>query len=159
MDAAMMSEADDAPWQIVMAQLPLAFGLAGHNFLVLLDGNVHVASEINGLAIGQNGSVRAIGWRLGDRLRAVVSSGSCYYQEGLGQAVLYVGPRQAAMRLWLKAEEKACAINALALKYPFLGCGKNSNSVASTLIHAMGLAECRPSRSAVIDFGRGRIVA
>jgi hypothetical protein len=159
MNAAMMSEADDAPWQIVMAQLPLAFGLAGHNFLVLLDGNAHVVSEINGLAIGRNGSVRAIGWRPGDRLQVVVSSSSCYYRATSGQAVLYVGPRQAAMRLWLKAEEKACAINALALKYPFLGCGKNSNSVASTLIHAMGLTECRPSGAAVIDFGRGKILA
>lgn len=158
MNAAMMSEADDAPWQIVMAQLPLVFGLAGHNFLVLLDGNAHVVSEINGLAIGRDSSVRAIGWRPGDRLRAVVSSGSCYYRAGLGQAVLYAGPRQVAMLLWLKAEEKACAINALALKYPFLGCGKNSNSVASTLIHAMGLPECQPSRSAVIDFGRGKIL-
>ncbi|WP_206208889.1 hypothetical protein [Vogesella mureinivorans] len=63
------------------------------------------------------------------------------------------------MRLWQRAEEKACAINTLALKYPFLGCGKNSNSVASTLIHAMGLAERQPSPSAIIDFGRGKILA
>jgi len=158
-NASMMSTPDEAPWQIVMAQLPLVFGLAGHNFLVLLDGNAHVVSEINGLAIGRDSSVRAIGWRPGDRLRAVVSSGSCYYRESLCKAVLYAGPKHAAMRLWQKAEEKACAINTLALKYPFLGCGKNSNSVASTLIHAMGLAECWPSRSAAIDFGRGRIVA
>jgi len=158
MNAPIMSEADDAPWQIVMAQLPLAFGLAGHNFLVLLDGNAHVVSEINGLAIGRDGRVRAVGWRPGDRLRAVVSSGSCYYSAALGQAVLYAGPWQTAMRLWRQAEEKVCSINALALKYPFLGCGKNSNSVATTLIHAMGLAECRPSRSAVIDFGRGKIL-
>ncbi|MFN4237867.1 MAG: hypothetical protein ACK4FZ_11600 [Vogesella sp.] len=156
--AAMVSTPDETPWQIVMAQLPLAFGLAGHNFLVLLDGNAYVVSEVNGLAIGRDGSVRAVGWRPGDRLRAVVSSGACYYRADLGQAVLYAGPRQAAMDLWLKAEEKACAINTLALKYPFLGCGKNSNSVASTLIHAMGLPECQPSRSAVIDFGRGMLV-
>lgn len=154
----MVSTPDETPWQIVMAQLPLAFGLAGHNFLVLLDGNAYVVSEVNGLAIGRDGSVRAVGWRPGDRLRAVVSSGACYYRADLGQAVLYAGPRQAAMDLWLKAEEKACAINTLALKYPFLGCGKNSNSVASTLIHAMGLPECQPSRSAVIDFGRGMLV-
>lgn len=154
----MVSTPDETPWQIVMAQLPLAFGLAGHNFLVLLDGNAYVVSEVNGLAIGRDGSVRAVGWRPGDRLRTVVSSGACYYRADLGQAVLYAGPRQAAMDLWLKAEEKACAINTLALKYPFLGCGKNSNSVASTLIHAMGLPECQPSRSAVIDFGRGMLV-
>lgn len=154
----MMNTTDEAPWQIVMAQLPLAFGLAGHNFLVLLDGNAHVVSEINGLAIGRDGSVRTVGWRYDDRLRAVVSRGSCYYRAALGQAVLYAGPRQAAMLMWLKAEEKACVINNLTLKYPFLGCGKNSNSVASTLIHAMGLAECQPFRSAVIDLGRGRIL-
>lgn len=149
---------DGVAWQIVMAQLPLISGLVGHNFLVLLDSDAKVVSEINGLAIGNDGSVRAIGWRRSDQLRVVVSEGACYYREDLSKMELYSGPTQTVKHLWHKAEAEALVINHMTLNYPFLGLGKNSNSVASTLIRAMGLVERRFPQTALIDFGRGKIL-
>jgi hypothetical protein len=63
------------------------------------------------------------------------------YRSSQPQAVVFDGTEAATMDRWQAVRRAIEAINALNLGYPILGAGRNSNSLTSTLIAAMGLAE------------------
>jgi hypothetical protein len=120
-------------YRIVKAQLPV-LGFGGHNLLVLLDPDGNVVAELDGDGRGRQFQA--------DRLFAVVNEYSGgqggFYRPDLAQTTIASGDK-TIMNFWNAAKAAQDQINLLSLHYPFLGFGDNSNSVARTLIAAMGL--------------------
>ncbi len=136
----------DGLYQIVERQLPLLGGISGHNLLAVLDPNGNVVFELNGFATDPNGEPAAlgIGWLpLYHRLRVFNETElSTFNLSDPGTEVtLFTGSLQQVTLRWSAALDAAIAINAKNFFYPPIGLGDNSNSVASTLIAAMGLTE------------------
>ena len=88
---------------------------------------------------GLNGNVKPIGYLPSDTLRLHKNHGP--YNADLKKAEVISGDRTAIINLWAAAGAAGDKINALNLRYPFMRLGQNSNSVPSTLIAAMGVAE------------------
>ena len=55
-------------YKIVKSQLPLLGGIAGHNFIAVLDPNNRVIHELNGLATSKDGEIKPIGYLPSDKL-------------------------------------------------------------------------------------------
>ncbi|MFP3270915.1 MAG: hypothetical protein RXR52_08465 [Paraburkholderia sp.] len=145
-------------YSILEAQLPLVGGVAGHDLLVLVDPDGNVIGEIDGLATGSNGQIKPIGYLPSDRLMTYTYSQAMYYSPNEAQVVLSSGSEDEIMSQWNAAVAAANEINQLNLPYPFMGLGSNSNSVASTLINAMGLSEPSMPGGASILPGAGTIL-
>lgn len=146
-----------ANYTIVQAQLPVA-GLGGHNLLVIKDPNGKVIAEVDGLATGANGIPKPMGYLPSDTLKFHSFTGAEYYRESLHQTTLFSGTYTEVMQRWAAAKEAGERINDKDLHYPFMGLGRNSNSVASTLIKAMGLEEPKNTGPALIMPGKGVIL-
>ncbi|CAM2145160.1 protein of unknown function [Pararobbsia alpina] len=56
-------------YTISEVQLPIPFGIAGHNMLVLKDPNGNIIGELDGLATGSDGSIKPIGYLPSDTLQ------------------------------------------------------------------------------------------
>ncbi|MEJ7745653.1 MAG: calcium-binding protein [Luteimonas sp.] len=132
-------------YRIVIASLPLNIpgigNVAGHNYLVLLDPNGNVVSEINGLATGSDGTIRPIGIFPSDRLKVYVSLAN-FYDPDHSQATLFSGSLEEVTGRWEQARQAADVLNSMNLPYPpigIVGAMGNSNAVATTLTKAMGL--------------------
>lgn len=126
--------------QIRVAQYAI-LGVFSHNLLVLLSASGAVLEELDGLATSAAGRIKPVGYLPSDRLRVHRFTAPFLFQPGQRQALLLAGTEQAVRPCWQAALRGAEAINALHLGYPILGMGRNSNSVTSTLIACMGLAE------------------
>lgn len=128
-------------YRIIKAQLPLALGLGGHNLLVLLDPDGNVVAELDGEATDANGASKPIGYLPSDRLMVKEHNGGIggYYRPDLEKTTIASGDQKTITNFWNAARAAQEQINRLNLPYPSLGFGNNSNSVASTLIAAMGL--------------------
>jgi hypothetical protein len=133
-----MSDNDRKQCHILISQYPL-LRVCGHNLLVLVDEAGTVIAELDGLATSKKGAIKPIGYLPSDRLKAYQFTGPYLYRHQQPKAVLYSGCRVQVEKRWQAAVRGKEAINDLALAYPFLGLGRNSNSVTSTLIACMGL--------------------
>lgn len=133
----------EGQWTIEEVRYPIAYGLFGHNFFVLKDPNGNFVAELNGLATGGDNAIKPIGFLPSDRLYAYVNTAreQSMYQSSYDHAVVKAGGYSDIMTSWRAAEEAGVEINNQNLRYPFLGIGSNSNSVASTLAAAMGVSE------------------
>lgn len=129
----------EGQYRIVKAQHPLIGGLAGHNFLVLIDPNGKVVEELHGLATGADGRPKPIGHLPSDELRGYVDQH--FYRPDYAQAELASGDQAEITKIWNAGRAALDKINARSLHYPWMGLGQNSNSVNSTLIAAMGRSE------------------
>ena len=145
-------------YSIVEAQLPLIGGLGGHNLLVLKDDQGNVVKELDGLATGADGAVKPIGYLPSDTLKVYEFNAATYYAPGEAQVTLQSGSQADIMKVWNAAETCATAINAKSLSYPFLGFGKNSNSVTSTLDACMGKTEPSIPGGALFTPGQGSLL-
>ncbi len=133
---------DDENYKIVESQSPVLL-FFGHNFLILISESGKCIGEMEGLAISKEGRTRSIGyWKL-DRLKVYEFAHPHLCSQGQPRQVIYRGNQQDTMKRWEAARDAKKVINQLNLPYPFLGLGKNSNSVASTLIACMGLQELK----------------
>lgn len=131
----------EGQYRIVKAQLPLIGGLAGHNFLVLLDPNGKVVGELHGLATDAEGHPKPIGNLPSDRLKSHSYNQTTYYDPEQAQTTLASGDQAKIMNLWTAATAAGNKMDGRDIHYPWMGLGQNSNSFASTLIAAMGLTE------------------
>jgi hypothetical protein len=127
-------------FSIVESQLPLGNNFAGHNMLVLLNSEKQVCTEIHGLATDQNGAVKPVGWPP-DRLQCHFFDRRYLYEQNQAQACLINGSHEELKKRIDAAREAGRLINEQNLPYPLFGVGKNSNSMASTLIRVMNLQE------------------
>lgn len=127
-------------YSIVKAQLPV-LGLGGHNLLVLLDPDGNVVAELDGEAADANGNSKPIGYLPSDRLlvNEHIGGKEGFYSPDLDKTTIASGDQKTIMNFWNAAKAARDQINRLSLQYPAFGFGNNSNSVASTLIAAMGL--------------------
>jgi hypothetical protein len=147
-------------YTITISQLPIVGGTAGHNYIVLKDGDT-VVSEINGLATNALGHRIPVGTSDTDRLKVYEDSGGYFYRPSAPQSLVFSGSEAEALALWKRAQDAMSAMNALNLPYPPLGFNIfsptiNSNSVASTLLKVMGLAE--PSLGSRLTPGAGNVI-
>ncbi|QOG17260.1 hypothetical protein [Bradyrhizobium sp. SEMIA] len=129
----------EGQYRIVKAQLPLIGGLAGHNFLALIDPDGNVIGELHGLATGADGLPKPIGHLPSDELRGYHDQH--FYKPNFAQTELASGDQTEIMKRWSAGRAVLDKINELNIHYPWMGLGQNSNSFASTLIAAMGLTE------------------
>ncbi|TDR79838.1 hypothetical protein [Paludibacterium purpuratum] len=145
-------------FRIVLSQLRI-LRQAGHNMLVLLDDTGCLHREIEGLATSRSGKIKPIGYLPSDRLRFYAFDKPYLYRPQQAHACLIEGQRDDLEN----RIDAACAAGKIIdlhnLPYPFMGFGKNSNSVASTLIRVMGLAapEHLPGGACVMP-GQGEMV-
>lgn len=145
-------------YRIVESQLPLLGGLGGHNMIVLLDGAGKLLYELDGLATGIDGKIKPVGYLPSDRLKVYAFSRATFYAPDQAHRVLLQGSADDLLNRVNAARAAGEAINQLDLPYPFLGLGKNSNSVASTLIRVMVLVEEDIPGAARFTPGRGEWV-
>ena len=145
-------------YKIVKSQLPLIGGAAGHNFVAVLDADGRVIHELNGLATSKDGKIKPIGDSLSDRLRVYneKEAGVFYYNSSQNQQVVFEGSYQEVMNKFNLGYEIGQEINKRNIPYPLLGMGKNSNSVASTLLNGMGLKD--PDLGKAITPGEGSLL-
>ncbi|UWU79656.1 hypothetical protein N2603_14685 [Bradyrhizobium huanghuaihaiense] len=129
----------EGQYRIVKAQLPLIGGLAGHNFLALIDPDGNVMGELHGLATGADGLPKPIGHLPSDELKGYHDQR--FYKPNFAQTELASGDQAEIMKRWNAGRAVLDKINARNIHYPWMGLGQNSNSFASTLIAAMGLNE------------------
>jgi hypothetical protein len=151
------------PYHIVLSQFPIPVPLVsvGHNLLALLDPAGHLLASLNGIAVKSDGRPTRFGIGLSpfDRLHVTTCCGHLYRSQQ-PQITLIAGSHADVLAHWRAAEAAADAINALELRYPpmgIIGWTGNSNSVATTLIAAMGLREPRIP-GARWDPKRGKLV-
>ncbi len=142
-------------FSIIEAQFTFLAGLAGHHLLAQRNPAGEIMGELDGLAMGRDGSIKPVGYSPCDRLKVFHFQSTYLYAPGLPQCEVYAGSQQEVFNRWDAALDAANAINELDLHYPFLGLGKNSNSVASTLIAAMKLTEPEIPGAAPILPGKG----
>ena len=93
-------------YKIVKSQLPLLGGIAGHNFIAVLDPNNRVIHELNGLATSKDGEIKPIGYLPSDKLY-VYNEKEVMDKFNLGYAI-------------------GKEINKHEFTYPFFGLGDNS---------------------------------
>lgn len=146
------------PYTITQSQRPLIGGLAGHNLIVVKNDAGDVIKEFDGLAADQNGNLKTIGYLSTDKLVVKEFNGAVYYQPNQAQQVVFSGTLQEVMSRVSAAEACANQMNANNMEYPFLGIGKNSNSVGSTLLKCMGIVETPIPGSASVMPGVGDIL-
>lgn len=149
-------------YKIVKVQLPIVgvsqgHGIAGHNFVVMLDDQNRVVSELQGLATkeqcDENGNPieKPIGLLLSDRLKVHEKDGPYFYQPHYPQQVVFEGSKEEVEAKWRLGQMALVDINRQDLHYPPLGVldikesplngPENSNSVASTILKAMELPD------------------
>lgn len=134
-------------WSIQFMQHPLFLGLAGHNYLVLKDGEGDVIKELHGLATDTaTEHWKYIGTNKTDILQVWEFYGSKNYlaSKKFPGIILAEGPQEAIETLWTKGSACIPAINEQKIPYPPYGVRvggdtENSNSVAYTLTLCMGL--------------------
>ena len=128
-------------------QHPIAFGLAGHNYLVLRNQDNEVVSEMHGLATNPTTHEwKYIGNNPNDILQVWLFDSPRYYlaEKTFAGVILNEGTKDEVNGLWQKAESCIIPINSKQLPYPPYGVNphgdtENSNSVAYTLSLCMGL--------------------
>jgi hypothetical protein len=141
-------------YTIVESELSLVGGLAGHHLIAVLDSNGTVVEELDGLATGSDGYPKPIGYLPSDTLQTYITDGGYYYSPNQAQNTLFSGSYDDVMNRLNAAITAGYEMNSENLSYPFMGLGKNSNSVASTLVDAMGLDE-QPINGAFLTPGMG----
>ncbi|MGY8633214.1 hypothetical protein RAD15_12125 [Bradyrhizobium sp. 14AA] len=147
----------EGQYRIVKAQLPLIGGVAGHNFLVLIDPDGNVIGELHGLATGADGLPKPIGHLPSDELRGYHDQR--FYKPNFAQTELASGDQAEIMKRWDAGRAVLDKINARNIHYPWMGLGQNSNSFASTLIAAMGLTESpMPGGASVVPGARSMLL-
>ena len=146
-------------WAIWQFQLPIVGGLAGHNGFALVNPAGTVVAELNGLATNPRGEIIPIG-TLRDQLRVYAMPNPYLFPRSTQSSIVLSGSyAQVVTGAWRAALRGGAAINAQRLRYPFLGFGRNSNSVASTLAACMGVDESAVvARLAPFVPGQGRLV-
>ena len=151
-----MSQSEN--YRIVKSQLPLVGGMGGHNFIAVLDPSGKVVHELNGLATSKDGAIKPIGYLPSDRLKVYseIEAGVFFYNPSQSQQTLYEGSYESVMDKYNKGYEAGKKINDQNLPYPFFGLGKNSNSVASTLLNQMGLDD--PDLGNALTPGEGSLL-
>lgn len=146
-------------YQIIQSQLPLVWGLGGHNLVVVTDPSGGVLGEFNGLATSARGQIKPIGYLPTDQLRVFKFSQARYYRSTQNQYVVFSSSSYADISSRINAMEQCMhQINAQNMRYPFLGLGKNSNSVASTLLSCIGGKETPLPKGAWIMPGVGNLL-
>lgn len=135
--------ADTGNYKIVKSQLPLIGGMAGHNFIVVLDPNNRPIHELNGLATSQDGEIKPIGYLPSDKLRVYNEQEAKmrFYHPSQNQEIVFEGSYEEVMHKFNLGYEIGQEINRRNPSYPILGLGQNSNSVASTLLRGMNLKD------------------
>ena len=135
--------ADTGNYKIVKSQLPLIGGMAGHNFVVVLDPHNRPIHELNGLATSKDGKIKPIGNSPSDKLYVYNEKGAkgFFYKSSQNQAVVFEGSYEEVMHKFNLGYEIGQEINRRNPSYPILGLGRNSNSVASTLLRGMNLKD------------------
>lgn len=146
----------EGQYRIVKAQLPLLGGLAGHNFLVLIDPAGKIVGELHGLATDAEGHPKPIGHLPSDELKGY--DNKHFYQPDFAQTELASGGQAEIMNMWNAGKAVLGKIDARSLHYPWMGLGQNSNSVASTLIAAMGRSEPPVPGGAFVMPGAGSML-
>ncbi|MBR0814906.1 hypothetical protein JQ544_25480 [Bradyrhizobium diazoefficiens] len=146
----------EGQYRIVKVELPLLGGIAGHNFLVLIDPNGNVISEFHGLATDAEGRAKPIGNLPSDRLKG--HHDKRWYQPDFAQAEVASGDQAKIMSLWNAAAAARTKMDARDIHYPWFGLGQNSNSYLSTLIASMGLTEPRLHGGAPVKPGAGSML-
>lgn len=146
----------EGQYRIVKVELPLLGGIAGHNFLVLIDPNGKVIGEFHGLATDAEGRAKPIGNLPSDRLKGHVDKR--WYQPDFAQAEVASGDQAKIMNLWNAAAAALTKMDARDIHYPWLGLGQNSNSYLSTLIASMGLTEPQLPGGAPVKPGAGSML-
>ena len=142
-------------YKIVKMQLPIVGGIAGHNFIVMLNDKNQVIGELHGLATKNECNevgepiVKPIGYLPSDRLKFHKIDGEYFYNENYPQQTVFEGTEAEVRAKWEMAIGSGWAINRKDLRYPILGVidvfespfngPENSNSVASILLKTMGL--------------------
>ena len=93
-----------------------------------------------------------------DRLKVYseTEAGVFFYNPSQSQQTLYEGSYESVMDKYNKGYEAGKKINDQNLPYPFFGLGKNSNSVASTLLNQMGLDD--PDLGNALTPGEGSLL-
>lgn len=144
---------------VAKCQLPLLGGLAGHNYVALLDSQARAWDQFHGLATSSDGRIKPIGDRFSDRLLAYSSrrSGWSLNKPSNRRLVLGFATAQGARLIEAALLEAAQRINALNLPYPLWGLGKNSNSMCATLLFCLGLPN--PVLGDALTPGEGKILA
>ncbi len=135
--------ADTGNYKIVKSQLPLIGGMAGHNFVVVLDPHNRPIHELNGLATSKDGKIKPIGNSSSDKLYVYNEKGAkgFFYKSSQNQAIVFEGSYEEVMHKFNLGYEIGQEINKREFPYPMLGLGQNSNSVASTLLKGMNLKD------------------
>ncbi|MDO4644109.1 MAG: hypothetical protein Q4A74_09735, partial [Cardiobacteriaceae bacterium] len=130
-------------YTIVKSQLPLLGGIAGHNFIAVLNPNGQVIHELNGLATSKDNKIKPIGYLPSDKLKVYNETEvhGFFYRPSQKQEVVYKGSYDEVMEKFNEGYEIGQKINDKNFHYPFMGLGENSNSVASTLLKGMGLSD------------------
>ena len=143
-------------YKVILSQLRIA-KFFGHNFLVLVDETGAVTSELNGLATSKNGKTKPLGYLPSDRLKAYEFRKAYFYKNTQQQITLLNADKEIILHKWNVALKAVNLINIKNHPYPLFGLGKNSNSVASTLIRCMGLYESKIPRGVIAPFS-GKMV-
>jgi len=129
-------------YRIVESQLSLLGGLGGHNLIAILNPDGSVYKELDGIATTPGGTELPIGFiPFYHRLSFKVYSEQHFYNPSQIQSTLFTGSETDVLIRFDAALGAGAEINQRNFFYPPLGFGDNSNSVASTLIQAMGLTE------------------
>ncbi|WP_301182350.1 calcium-binding protein [Stenotrophomonas sp. VV52] len=116
--------------------------IAGHNFIRMRDPNGNILGEMHGLATGTDGKIKPMGYLPSDRLVTYdyYSYDQFYSQPGQPSQTLFEGSLSDVTTKWQSAMNAMDQMNSMDLGYPPGGVlGPNSNSVANTLVNAMGL--------------------
>ncbi len=143
-------------YEIIQSQLPLVGGLGGHNLIVVKDPGGRVISEFNGLATSSDGVIKPIGYLSSDKLKVFEFTNANYYDSSQNQYTVYSTSSFSEISSRLNAMKQTMnQMNSLDMSYPFLGLGKNSNSVSSTLLASIGATESKVPNSAWVMPGVG----
>jgi Ca2+-binding RTX toxin-like protein len=147
-------------YRIVEVQLPLLWGVAGHDFFVVLDNNGTPVRELHGLATDPTTNrptemgilpwtTRLEGWddkRLIDvpnsdgKLPPKGTYWSYYNTDGSQtQVTLFSGSAAEVFNRWDAAVACEAAVNAKPPYYPMIGLGENSNTFENTMRVCMSL--------------------
>lgn len=134
-------------YSIELMQYPLVLGIAGHNYLVLRDGNNTVLRELHGLATdSKTNAWKYMGIKTGDKLKVweFSSEDTFVIHKSYSGRILYRGTKEEAVNLWVEALVCKEKINSKNILYPPFGVTlggdtENSNSVAYTLTLCMDL--------------------
>lgn len=135
-------------WSIELRQMPLALGIAGHNYLALRNGEGVIVSQLHGLPTDIiTGEWKYVGRNKTDVLKVWEFEENNPNEElGRGGGVALITTNEPEVKeLWRKAKYCGDELNVQQLPYPPFGVSlredtRNSNSVAYTLTACMGLA-------------------